>query len=342
MVDQGIRQNASRRFGGARYRARRGDGVKAPKNAREFADVLSQMFLAASSEDRDHDKDSPAAWTSYRTNGLQRVGTALLMSAGFDQGGEPLGRRDADGEGSGWLGVGPDFRAVAEEHLTGKQLDALRLAADGHGSREIGRRLGVDESTVRERLRSSGKKLTRKNTPANCTIGRGKNNAAPHDEVGQSEPTEHLILCGPRSPESDPMRVRHIPFFPALDRPDLYMSETGAVGYWTTLPQNPRSIAWEPATVRGPDEDDPHITEMPPVEDYYPDPGLAAVDEIKVLRTMVGDRPVVTFQSSTERTNEFAARHQRRVNDWLGVKGRSLPRKADGVAPRRRLLPNVM
>lgn len=327
--------------------------MSASDRARDFAQSIASLLVTVPSDDpKQPNRPVPADHPS-RVYGLQRLATAFLASAGFDQGGEPVDGGDRGvldpPEGLGWLGVEPRLRAVAEEHCSPRQLEVMRLAADGLGTRAIGRRLGIDKKAVQIYLGRAGATLTKRTSETQgcsptVTIGRGDDIAAPHDGVGQDEPTETPILCGPRSPEGDPMRVRHVPFFPARDRPDLTMGDTSAAaGYWTTLPQNPRDIAWEPATIRGADDEShPDVAQAPPVSDFYPDLGFDEVDARRVLRTMVGDRPVVTVQSANESSAEHAARHRRRVDAWL-----KLPRRASltfsrrAVAPRARLLPNA-
>lgn len=271
---------------------------------------------------------------------LQRLATKLMEAAGYDQGGEPFDGFNRGvlepAPGAAWLGISPDLRALAEEHCTPKQLAALKLVAEGHGTSAIGRRLGITPQAADYRLKGASGKLQSKYLK-NCTISRGNNHGGHHDEPGHSDPSELTVLCGPRSPESDPDRVRHVPFFPASDRPDLY---------WTTLPQSTRSIARTPAMIRGAGDVNPHAVHMPPVEDFYPDRGLQDVDARRVLMSTVGQRPVVTVQKDGESVGAHTARHKRRVNGWLDLE-QTRPRLASTLtrravsATRSRLLPNV-
>lgn len=259
---------------------------------------------------------------------ITRLASAFLRGAGYADDGSPLASAAHDDvRGVGWLGVRPDLRALAEEHGTPRQVEAMRHAADGHGTREIGRRMGIDGAGAQRHLERAGRRIEKWTT--HCPKGEGEYEATAHGGVGHDESTETPIICGPRSPESDPVRVRHVPFFPARERPELY---------WAMPPRDARDMARRPATVRGSD-----VSRMPPVDDYYPEPGLEDIDRRAVLLTRVGDRPIVTVQGDGETTGAFAARHRRRVNAWQGIptKGSTSTRLAVSATPSRRLLPNV-
>lgn len=48
-----------------------------------------------------------------------------------------------------WNDINPRHRQLAEQHLTPRQLQVLKLRLDGHSWRTIGRSLGISEATVR-------------------------------------------------------------------------------------------------------------------------------------------------------------------------------------------------
>lgn len=62
-----------------------------------------------------------------------------------------------------WASLPPEVRAVAEEHLTEKQLEAWKLelayAAQGGGVRKIAMHLGVARTTASDRLEAAHRNL---------------------------------------------------------------------------------------------------------------------------------------------------------------------------------------
>jgi len=58
-----------------------------------------------------------------------------------------------------WEGIAPELREVIERVCSERQIDVLRLKAQGVGNRRIGLHLGIDESTVRHHLRLASKRI---------------------------------------------------------------------------------------------------------------------------------------------------------------------------------------
>lgn len=48
-----------------------------------------------------------------------------------------------------WDTINPRYRQLAQQHLTPRQLQVLKLRLAGHSFRTIGRSLGISEATVR-------------------------------------------------------------------------------------------------------------------------------------------------------------------------------------------------
>lgn len=61
--------------------------------------------------------------------------------------------------GAAWNELDPKMRALMEEVLTPKQLEAVKLLNAGYGTRTIARSLGVAVSSVRDRLESAERKI---------------------------------------------------------------------------------------------------------------------------------------------------------------------------------------
>ena len=53
-----------------------------------------------------------------------------------------------------WEGISPELREIMERVCTQRQIDCLRLYAQGLGYRRIGLVLEIDESVVRHHLRA--------------------------------------------------------------------------------------------------------------------------------------------------------------------------------------------
>lgn len=60
---------------------------------------------------------------------------------------------------SGYASLPPAVRQAAEQHLTRKQLDVLKLYLAGFGTRRIAALLGIAEPTAREHLRRATERL---------------------------------------------------------------------------------------------------------------------------------------------------------------------------------------
>jgi len=267
------------------------------------------------------------------SHALERLATSFLAASGFDQAGEPV---DGDDRGVleplpglGWLGVNADLRAVAEEHCTPNQLAVMRAYADGLGMSEIARLLNMSPGNVWTNANRAGKKLLKKCGQIPATY-EWNIHAGHHDGGDRIESPAMAVLCGPRSPESDPERVKNVPFFPANDRRDLY---------WTTLPRNPRDMSDPERTLEA--EDTAPLRSVP---EFYPDRGIEDVDRRRVLLTTIASRPVVTVQAVGESIGRHTARHQRRVGAWLSLdatRPRLVEKHAFPLARRSRLLPNA-
>lgn len=276
-------------------------------------------------------RDFTAALATLTTDAhaLERLATSFLASAGYDQGGEPTAGEDRGVleplPGLGWLGVDRDWRAVAEERCSPRQLDVLKAYADGLGPTAIGLRLGIPRQTAITHVRRAEAKMRCITFPA---IGDGEHRAGHYDGGDRIESPDVTVLCGPRSPESDPERVKNVPFFPANDRRDIY---------WTTLPRNPRDLSDPERTL----EADAGASRPSP--EFYPDRGIQDFDSRRVLLTTIASRPVVTVQANGESIGRHTARHQRRVDVWLSLDANRprLVRKHAYLGPRSRILPNV-
>lgn len=59
-----------------------------------------------------------------------------------------------------WQDADPRLRDVCERVLTEKELAAVKLLNAGYGTRRIANVLGVDRSTIRDRLASAERKIT--------------------------------------------------------------------------------------------------------------------------------------------------------------------------------------
>lgn len=64
-----------------------------------------------------------------------------------------------------WSSVDPDMRKIIERTCTAKQIEALKLKADGFGLRRIAQVLGITKEAVRSRL-DSAELLIRKEVAA--------------------------------------------------------------------------------------------------------------------------------------------------------------------------------
>ena len=60
-----------------------------------------------------------------------------------------------------WEGIAPVLREVMERVCTQRQIDCLRLKAQGIGNRRIGLLLEIDESTVRHHLNTGRRAIQR-------------------------------------------------------------------------------------------------------------------------------------------------------------------------------------
>lgn len=60
-----------------------------------------------------------------------------------------------------WNSVDKDTRELVESVLTPKQLEAVKLLNAGYGKRKIAQSLGIDVSTVRERLAAAERKIVK-------------------------------------------------------------------------------------------------------------------------------------------------------------------------------------
>jgi DNA-binding CsgD family transcriptional regulator len=58
-----------------------------------------------------------------------------------------------------WSSLPESVRTAAERELTRKQLDVLKLWANGHGTDRISLILGLSRSTVRDHLRRALQKI---------------------------------------------------------------------------------------------------------------------------------------------------------------------------------------
>ena len=59
----------------------------------------------------------------------------------------------------GWDTIPPDVRAAALAVCTPEEIDALKLSAIGYGYRKMGRALGIDRDTARNRIERASKKI---------------------------------------------------------------------------------------------------------------------------------------------------------------------------------------
>ena len=58
-----------------------------------------------------------------------------------------------------WDSIPPAVRAAAKEVCTKEEIDVLKLSALGFGTRAIGRVLGIDRDTARNRLDRASRKI---------------------------------------------------------------------------------------------------------------------------------------------------------------------------------------
>lgn len=58
-----------------------------------------------------------------------------------------------------WAELDKETRALVESVLTARELDAVKLHNAGYGTRMIAQSLGVDRSTIRDRLKSAERKI---------------------------------------------------------------------------------------------------------------------------------------------------------------------------------------
>ena len=58
-----------------------------------------------------------------------------------------------------WDAVSPEVRAAAKVTCSPEEIDVLRLSAIGYGYRAIGRALGIDRDTARNRLERASRKI---------------------------------------------------------------------------------------------------------------------------------------------------------------------------------------
>lgn len=58
-----------------------------------------------------------------------------------------------------WEGVEPEIREVAERVCTPRQVEVLKLYAQGMGHRRVARALGVDTKTAREHLEAASRRI---------------------------------------------------------------------------------------------------------------------------------------------------------------------------------------
>lgn len=59
----------------------------------------------------------------------------------------------------GWDTIPPHVRAAARAVCTPEEIDVLKLSAIGFGYRRIGRALGIDRDTARNRLERASRKI---------------------------------------------------------------------------------------------------------------------------------------------------------------------------------------
>ena len=68
-----------------------------------------------------------------------------------------------------WETMPPDFRALAESVCTPRELDVLRLRAQGMGAGAISSRLGISYPRVGQLRRSADDKIQRARSPEDTT-----------------------------------------------------------------------------------------------------------------------------------------------------------------------------